>query len=62
MLDALVRAISMLDYTVAIAQAQSPLPYYQVLYCPALLMDILGHLSIEGSFPPSDNFSCLERV
>ena len=43
-------------------QAQSPLPYYQVLYGPALLMDILGHLTIEGSFPPSDNFSRLERV
>ena len=30
MLDALVRAISMLDYTVAIAKLSPPLPYYQV--------------------------------
>ena len=27
-----------------------------------LPLDILEHLSVEGSFPPSDNFSRLERV
>ena len=58
MLDALVRAISMLDYTVAVAKL-SP---HSLIIKSSTTMDILGHLSVEGSFPPSVNFSRLERV